>query len=65
MDCIDRSRRSILSAQKMFAKATEAFNERAQACSVASSSLMDEYNALGQARECVRDMQLRMDAHNR
>jgi hypothetical protein len=37
MDCIDRSRRSILSAQKMFAKATEAFNERAQACSVASA----------------------------
>ena len=65
VDCIDRSRRTIQSAQKMFAKATEAFNERAQACSVASSSLLDEYNALGQARECVRDMQLTMQANNR
>ena len=64
VDCIDRSRRAILSAQNMFAKATEAFNERAQACSAVSSSLLDEYNSLGQARECVRDMQVTMQQAN-
>ena len=61
-DSIDRARGSVSSAITMFTKSAVAFNERAHACSSTVSNLQDELTTLSAARECVQQIQLRVQS---
>ena len=60
IDCLDRSKAALESSQVMFQRAAEAFQQRSQACVETSIQLQRELNALSAARDCVRDLQSRL-----
>ena len=61
IDCIDRSKSALENSQVMFQRAADDLQQRAQACVQASMQLQMELSALSAARDCVRDLMVRMD----
>ena len=62
IDCLDRSKAALESSQVMLQRAAEAFQQRSQACFQSSVQLQTELNALSAARDCVRDLQVRLQS---